>query len=582
MEKIHTESFDVGEMLTLDTQLVGALPGNNQLVGKNRILHHIASGGIAAVYKVFHEELEVVRAIKMLKPGFSQETRERFQTEAKITANLHHANIVQIYNVDLWQNSIPYFEMEFVDGCSLHSFLERRGKLPYSLALSIAIQICMALDYAHNKTFTVYGKPYEGLVHRDIKPANILISKDGVIKLVDFGIALPGSMSIHTQGPYTMGTFAYLSPEQLRGGKLDRRSDIYTLGTVLYEMITGRKAYPQQAVTELIEEKLKGRMVPLRKIDPQIPTSLAAAIEKSLALENDKRFTQTSEFLLVLQGVLSEITGKSPSLIIRTHISDTGESVVEPKKRWAQLIQRIPWYIQIVISVAAFVVLLLQVFGYMKQRNETIRGVHIAPPSSIQPPAPTPVTGNRANAAPLGTKPASGRRVDARSRDELEMGLNAFKSRNWNEAVLYLENSLKKKPDSTMNPIALMRIFESYRHLGNTQKAMEFAEKDLVQDGYYYLLQGQTYFECGRSDDAETATTRAQTTRSVLGPQVQRDAITLGARIASEQYARKPNLANKSKALRAWQNVLQVNCKELDERGSICLEAEERIQNFSL
>ncbi|NLE01164.1 MAG: serine/threonine protein kinase, partial [Fibrobacter sp.] len=165
-------------------------------LGHCRVIELIAAGGMANVYKVWHEQLEVVRAIKILKPGFSDESRGRLETEAKISANLHHHNIVEIYGMGYW-NTIPYIEMEFVDGPSLKELLERYHKLPYQLAVSICHAVCVALQFAFNQDMTLYGKVYDGLIHRDIKPANILISSQGKIKLADFGIARPSEVSLH-------------------------------------------------------------------------------------------------------------------------------------------------------------------------------------------------------------------------------------------------------------------------------------------------------------------------------------------------------------------------------------------------
>ncbi|HAJ80559.1 MAG TPA: hypothetical protein DCO75_12410, partial [Fibrobacteres bacterium] len=199
------------------------MPEVGQRIGPNRILELVAEGGMANVYKVWHEGLEVVRAIKILKPGFNEETKQRLHTEAKISAHLHHPNIVEIYSVNFWKDAVPYIEMEYIDGFSLKDLLKYQKKAHFTFAVSIAYFVCNALNYAHNQVFTLYGKTYQGVVHRDIKPANILISRSGIVKLADFGIAKPSEISIHTVGQKVMGTFSYLCPEQLNGDPLDYR-----------------------------------------------------------------------------------------------------------------------------------------------------------------------------------------------------------------------------------------------------------------------------------------------------------------------------------------------------------------------
>ncbi|MDO5577177.1 MAG: serine/threonine-protein kinase, partial [Fibrobacter sp.] len=189
----------------------------NDKIGPNKVILQIGEGGSAKVYKVWHEGLEVVRAVKVLKQYTNREAKERFLTEAKILADIHHPNIIEIHNIGLIDQLFPFIEMEYVDGISIKSLLKQKGKLPLEVALSIAYFICQALHYAHNKDYTLYGKVYDGLIHRDIKPDNIFFSKNGIIKLMDFGIARPQEASLHTVGAKIMGTMVYLSPEQLNG-----------------------------------------------------------------------------------------------------------------------------------------------------------------------------------------------------------------------------------------------------------------------------------------------------------------------------------------------------------------------------
>ncbi|HEX7509785.1 MAG TPA: serine/threonine-protein kinase, partial [Chitinivibrionales bacterium] len=199
------------------------MPAVDERVGPNRIVQLIGEGGMANVFKVWHEGLEVTRALKILKNASDKELRERFFTEAKILADINHPNIVEIHNIGYWDQRVPFLEMEYVDGHSIRELLTRHGKLPPAVALTIAYFVCQSLYYAHTKDYTIYGTVYHGLIHRDIKPDNIILSKEGIVKLMAFGIARPSEVSLHTIGGKVMGSLAYLSPEQLEGKDIDHR-----------------------------------------------------------------------------------------------------------------------------------------------------------------------------------------------------------------------------------------------------------------------------------------------------------------------------------------------------------------------
>ncbi len=236
------------------------MPGPGDKIGPNKIQTLIGEGGSAQVFKVWHEGLEVIRAVKALKKYTSNEARERFFTEAKILADIHHPNIIEIHNIGYIDQQIPFIEMEYIEGASIKTMLSQSQRLPVPVSLAIAFFLCQALHYAHTKDYTLYGKVYRGLIHRDIKPENIFVSKDGIVKLMDFGIARPSEVSLHTVGAKIMGTLVYLSPEQLRGSSIDHRSDIFSLGTVLYEMISGKRAFPQKTLTEIVQKKNQGHL----------------------------------------------------------------------------------------------------------------------------------------------------------------------------------------------------------------------------------------------------------------------------------------------------------------------------------
>lgn len=291
-------------------------------IGPHQVQQIIGEGGVGSVYKVWHTGLEVTRAIKILKKGFNKEARERFLTEAKILADISHPNIIEIHSIGYWNQNIPFMEMEYIDGRSVAKLLAQNRKIPIAAAVAIAYFVCQALHYAHTKDYTLYGKVYRGLIHRDVKPDNIVLSARGLVKLMDFGIARPSEISLHTVGDKIMGTLVYLSPEQLSGKKLDHRTDIFSLGAVLYEMVTGHRAFPQKKLSDLVQAKTKGDYPKMSSFNIPMPHSLHQVIERSLALDPNERFDSAGDFGQSLFMVLKEVSPLSPQAVLNRFVAD--------------------------------------------------------------------------------------------------------------------------------------------------------------------------------------------------------------------------------------------------------------------
>jgi serine/threonine protein kinase len=298
------------------------LPNSRPHVGQTRfgsslVVETIGEGGMATVYKVWNERLEVFRAVKLL----SQDAYSaRFETEAKIIAKLHHVGIVEVHNIGEW-NGLPYMEMEYVDGSDLQKMLAERGKLPEIVCVAIAICVAEALTHAHIKTFTLVGKQYCGIIHRDLKPANIMISNLGAVKLTDFGIARPAEASLHTIEGNIAGTIHYLSPEQMDGGEVDNRSDIYSFGTILYEMITGVKTFPQGSITELMKQKSVNKFKSLNEFGIPISADLVKIISRCLKSAPAKRYQKTQDLVNDLQKLIESLTKLTSKDVLKNYFS---------------------------------------------------------------------------------------------------------------------------------------------------------------------------------------------------------------------------------------------------------------------
>jgi serine/threonine protein kinase len=306
------------------------LPSGNEPIplGSGTIVGLLGAGGMAKVYKIWNEKLEVFRAVKILIPTQQGDLKNRFETEAKITAKLRHPNIVEIYNVGEWKN-LPYLEMEFIDGVTLENIIARYGKLPPAVCSAISIFIARALSYAHNQDFLLYGKTYHGIIHRDLKPANIMISKKGDLRLMDFGIARPTEASLHTVEGNIVGTMQYLSPEQIDGVEVDARADIYAFGTILYEMLTGTKTFPQETITNLMKKKITNEYRKFEEFDFSIPMGLAKISQKCLQLDKNKRFSSASELLEKLEEFHKSLTSETPEEVLKSYIANPTSATTE-------------------------------------------------------------------------------------------------------------------------------------------------------------------------------------------------------------------------------------------------------------
>ena len=233
------------------------------LSNRYEIIELIGTGGMSEVYKAKCHVLNRYVAIKVLKPEFSSDVNfvTKFRIEAQSAAGLSHPNIVNVYDVGE-DNGIYYIVMELVEGITLKEYIQEKGRLKSDEAINIAIQIAQGLEVAHqNHT-----------IHRDIKPQNIIVSKNGGIKVTDFGIARAASSNTMTAN--AMGSVHYISPEQARGGFSDERSDIYSLGITMYEMVTGHVPFEGENNVAVALMHIQGEMISPREYYPVIPTSL--------------------------------------------------------------------------------------------------------------------------------------------------------------------------------------------------------------------------------------------------------------------------------------------------------------------
>ena len=292
----------------------------NNMIGKmldNRyeLLEVIGSGGMAVVYKAKCHRLNRLVAVKVLKSDLAEDAdfRRRFRDESQAVAMLSHPNIVSVYDVS--RGETEYIVMELIDGITLKQYMEKRGQLNWREALHFITQIMKALSHAHSR----------GIIHRDIKPQNIMVLRDGSVKVADFGIACLAN-SANTLTQEALGSVHYMSPEQARGDRTDARSDIYSAGVVLYEMLTGRLPFEGDNAVSVAIQHLSSVPLSPREINPDVPEALELICMKAMASDLEKRYASADEMLADLEEFR-----KNPEVDLDFTIEDLHrETVDEP------------------------------------------------------------------------------------------------------------------------------------------------------------------------------------------------------------------------------------------------------------
>ena len=274
------------------------------LDNRYEILEVIGTGGMAVVYKARCHRLNRLVAIKILKDDYFQdeEFRRRFHAESQAVAMLSHPNIVSVYDVST-SDDADYIVMELIDGISLKQYMEKKGVLNWKETLHFAIQIAKALEHAHSR----------GIVHRDIKPHNVMVLKNGSVKVADFGIARVMSKS-NTLTKEALGSVHYISPEQAKGGNVDNRSDLYSLGVVMYEMMTGRPPYDGETPVAVAIQHINGKPQMPSTLNPNIPGGLEQIIMKVMEQDPNKRYPSAQAMLYDLDEFR-----KDPSILFDYH-----------------------------------------------------------------------------------------------------------------------------------------------------------------------------------------------------------------------------------------------------------------------
>lgn len=304
--------------------MIGEVLGN-----RYELIEKIGEGGMAIVYKARDNKLNRLVAVKILKVEFAnnKDISDKFKKEATAVANFSDANIVNVLDVGHEEEgNIDYFVMEYVDGKTLKDLIVENGKLNYTVAISIGIQIAKALECAHRNN----------IIHRDVKPQNILVTENGLVKVTDFGIAKSSTSATITNTTTIMGSAHYLSPEQAKGTFIDLRSDIYSLGIVLYEMVTGLLPFDGESPVTIALKHIQSEPIEPKKYNASIPDSLNNLIMKAISKESVNRYQNCRELINDLQKIK-----ENPNTPIGARVNyDDGRTIVMEPIRTENIVNK--------------------------------------------------------------------------------------------------------------------------------------------------------------------------------------------------------------------------------------------------
>jgi serine/threonine-protein kinase len=387
-------------------------------IGRYQILERVGRGGMGLLYRAFDPVLDREVAVKVMLADFSDDTeqmRPRFYREAKAAAKLQHRNIVTIFEF-AEENNQPHIVMEFLRGTPLSSRMEEKPPLTLDDKLDIVAQLCNGLGYAHS----------QGVVHRDVKPANVFLLEDGTVKLLDFGIAKLATSTLTRQGD-VVGSAPYMSPEQVAGTQdLDGRSDVWSTGVLLFELLTGRKPFDGDGLTTVIVGILKEQPPDLNRLVPGLPKALIDVVAKALEKDRDKRFQTAEELGRELQLIrkthqLSDLPPMDETRLASTNVlkalhddrlkqdlATLGDKTLKSTPAVSVPVATPPSSSKMWIGIAAGVVIAAVVVGgYLMTRQDSPTATEPATSSAVSPqssssvpPQPSPQTASPTPAEP--------------------------------------------------------------------------------------------------------------------------------------------------------------------------------------
>ena len=548
-------------------------------LGSGVITSLLGTGGMSNVYEIWNSHLEMSRAVKLLHPNYTLESKQRFETEVRITAKLNHPNIVEIHAVGDW-NNLPYIEMEKIDGFTLEKLVVDRGGLPIEVCTSIGIMVCRALSFAHSHEYTLYGKEYRGIIHRDLKPNNIMVTKNGLVKLMDFGIAKPIDASIHTtDATSVMGTIQYLSPEQLEGKNVDIRSDIYSLGTVLYELVTGVRAFPETNISKLMISKAKNDFKTLDSFAVRVPPRFKRTVHRCMNHDRRRRVQTATQLQAILTEIHKTITAYSPEQVMKQFVNaeDAEKAVITLRSR---LPRRVALAGAGVAVLVAGTVAVRQSGVFTARAPQPARTVYVTVPqqekvdslqSFIKTMGAKNVSAARPKIKSMQNKPSSPALAPAQVPGPEERMIEELKNQYaTSDLVAIFENEVKAgqypraqrifsllSADQARTKTAAIFHLRLLKGLNDRDELRKTLLETPVEDGEFYMekarfyLSGRDVAQCLANLDFSAKTPAAFFDQAALRQEI----LYARAQCYSAEFDQKPSQAALKKAMDAWFEV---------------------------
>ena len=555
MDDLLSETVSLSE-----SELIAANPPEPKSIGSGIVKSILGKGGASVVYEIWNPKLEIYRAVKLWRPVQTEKTIQRFENEIKITAKLHHPNIVDIYTVGEW-NGLPYIEMEKIQGTNLKELIKTRGAIPELVAAAIVICICRALSYAHNHEYILSGKSCKGVIHCDIKPANIMISETGTIKLMDFGIAHPSNNPNPSEKSSITGSLQYMSPEQLNSRPLDPRSDLYSLGVLLYELLSGTKAFPASSIKELIQKRKKNDFSPLGFFCKNLSAKARAIVEKLMEVDPDKRFQSADELMEEIERSYHELTEETPEVFLSRFLA--GEKIKNKSRVKVSKLARLRMFFFMICS-SIFIVFLWSGrkttgFNFIQANPSPVDSLTknpSPPPSQQSIPAATPTNNSRKkqstiaprSPASVKTGVSSGRKATVQPRPKL-----AQPSVKEVESVLNSASTAQEE----VNDATILDEIRRLVNEGQLSQAERMLQEFPIKDGEYHLIYAELHLKRNRTKAAMQEAEKAlRVAAARISPSELREKVLYyKAKVLSVEYENAPDKQNGQKAMEAWYEV---------------------------
>lgn len=550
MDDLLSETVSLSE-----SELIAENPPEPKSIGSGIVKSTLGKGGASVVYEIWNPKLEIYRAVKLWRPVQSEKTIQRFENEIKITAKLHHPNIVDIYTVGEW-NGLPYIEMEKIQGTNLKELIKARGAIPELVAAAIVVCICKALSYAHQHEYILSGKSCKGVIHCDIKPANIMISDTGTVKLMDFGIAHPSNSSNPSEKSSITGSLQYMSPEQLNSRSLDHRSDLYSLGVLLYELLSGTKAFPANTIKELIQKRKRNDFFPLGFFCKNLSVKARAIVEKLMEVDPDERFQNADELMEEIEKNYHKLTEETPDVLISRFLS--GEKIKNKARIKFPKLAHLSLFFFLLFS-SAFVLFLWNSkeptgFNFIQTSPFPVDSLNKTPPFKENTPA-TVVNTRKTRSVSKSRKSVSAK-TKAPSGRKTTIQPRAQKSQPSVKKVESVLNSASSAQED-VNDATILDEINRLVNEGQLSQAERMLQEFQIKDGEYHLIYAELHLRRKRTKAAMQEAEKAlRVAAARVSPSELREKVLYyKAKVLSVEYENAPDKLSGQKAMEAWYEV---------------------------